>query len=215
MTTWIGELRDKKKIYCNKCGRETNHLLQASNNVDYTEEHEGQLYLVEQVFSRFFICAGCETACIEECNTGPNWETQDLRTIYECRIIPERTERAVSGKHFKQLPEALDRIYREVIRAFNAGLYVLTAVGLRTLIEGICADKSVSGANLQPKINNLTNLLPPNIVDSLHSFRFMGNKAAHELKASDKHDLRLAIEVSEDLLNFLYELDYKARSLPR
>ena len=102
-----------------------------------------------------------------------------------------------------------------MIRAFNSGLYVLTAVGLRALIEGICADKNVSGANLNQKINNLTSLLPPNIVDSLHSFRFMGNKTAHELNAPDKEDLRLAIEVIEDLLNFLYELDYKAKLLPR
>jgi hypothetical protein len=43
----------------------------------------------------------------------------------------------------------------------------------------------------------------------------MGNIALHELVAPKKDDLKVAIEVSKDLLNFLYELDYKATSLSR
>jgi hypothetical protein len=51
---------------------------------------------------------------------------------------------------------------------------------------------------------------PQNIVTNLHTFRFMGNIAVHELTPPKRQDLLLAIEISEDLLNFLYELDYKA-----
>lgn len=43
----------------------------------------------------------------------------------------------------------------------------------------------------------------------------MGNEAVHELGAPERNTLSLAIEVSEDLLNFLYELDYKASRLPK
>ena len=52
-----------------------------------------------------------------------------------------------------------------------------------------------------------------NIVTGLHGFRFIGNTALHRLNPPKKDDLRLAIEVSEDILNFLYELDYKASRL--
>ena len=41
----------------------------------------------------------------------------------------------------------------------------------------------------------------------------MGNKAMHELEPPSRDDLKLAIEVIEDLMNFLYELDYKASKL--
>jgi hypothetical protein len=41
----------------------------------------------------------------------------------------------------------------------------------------------------------------------------MGNEAAHELNSLPQDELRLAIEICEDLLNYLYELDYKANSL--
>jgi hypothetical protein len=78
-------------------------------------------------------------------------------------------------------------------------------------LEGICAEKGIEGRNLHTKIDGLKVYLPANIVDSLHRFRFVGNEAAHELQAPTEAELRLAIEVMEDLLNFLYELDYKAR----
>jgi hypothetical protein len=64
-------------------------------------------------------------------------------------------------------------------------------------------------------VDALVSLLPKNVVESLHGFRFMGNTAIHELTPPDRNDLRLAIAVSEDLLNYLYELDYKAKSLSR
>jgi hypothetical protein len=41
----------------------------------------------------------------------------------------------------------------------------------------------------------------------------MGNKAIHELAAPKSEELALAISIIEDLLNFLYELDYKASRL--
>jgi hypothetical protein len=41
----------------------------------------------------------------------------------------------------------------------------------------------------------------------------MGNDAVHELEAPKHTELALAIGVMEDLLNFFYELDYKASQL--
>jgi Domain of unknown function (DUF4145) len=61
---------------------------------------------------------------------------------------------------------------------------------------------------------SLTKLgIPANIVENLHGFRFMGNVAIHERTAPERDDLRLAIEIVEDLLNFVYDLDYKAKQL--
>lgn len=116
-------------------------------------------------------------------------------------------------KHFIKLPEKLKTIYHEIIHAFNDEIHILTAAGLRALIEGICSDKQINGRNLKERIDNLNTLLPQNIVTNIHSFRFIGNKAVHELEVPSADDLSLAIEVSEDLLNFLYELDYKSSRL--
>lgn len=80
-------------------------------------------------------------------------------------------------------------------------------------MEGVCADRGVSGKNLEEKIDGMAKLLPANIVKNLHSFRFIGNSAVHELEPPSDLEVSLALNVIEDILNFLYELDYKARML--
>lgn len=135
--------------------------------------------------------------------------------IWESDLYPKRAVHDLQVKRFAGLDRRLNSIYREVVACYNSGLLVLCAVGLRALMEGICADKGVKERRLQQSIESLRGLLPGNIVDSLHGFRFMGNEAAHELQAPAPDDLHLAIEVMEDLLNFLYSLEYKASRLRR
>jgi hypothetical protein len=92
--------------------------------------------------------------------------------------------------------------------------FVFGAVFAFELLEGVCDDKRAKGRNLRDKIDSLQRLLPnKNIIRNLHHFRFTGNQAVHQLEAPNPNDARLAIEVMEDLLNFLYELDYKASRL--
>lgn len=52
----------------------------------------------------------------------------------------------------------------EVISAFNGGLRVLCAAGLRALIEGICADKQIHGRRLEEQIDGLDSLLHVDVV---------------------------------------------------
>ena len=209
MPTLQPDLPSRKRIFCNKCKGETYHMVVC----DHADEYFGEAHWEKTVY-RLWICAGCESATLEECWTTNGYEDEKGRQLYESNYSPKRTEHDVTGKHFLQLPKKLDAIYRETIQAFNDQLYVLCAAGLRTLIEGICEDRQLKGRNLEDKINALVTVLPQNIVTGLHGFRFMGNDALHQITAPKPEDLRLAIEISEDLLNFLYELDYKARRLP-
>ena len=86
---------------------------------------------------------------------------------------------------------------------------------MRSLLEAICADLKIQGATLEVKVTGLESFLPKNIVENLHSFRFIGNKAMHELESPSRDDLHLAIEIVEDLPNFLYERDDKAGQLAK
>jgi hypothetical protein len=65
------------------------------------------------------------------------------------------------------------------------------------------------------KIEGLKKLLPASTAEKFHSLRFIGNQAAHEFKEPQPDDLRLGIEICEDILNFLYELDHRASKLMR
>jgi hypothetical protein len=207
-------LPDKKRLYCNRCKNETNHVLRGEHSRRFYEEDErgASLYYEDLIF-RFWICAGCDEGTLEEAYTMSSMVDNKGNQIYSFTYHPNRTEQQIPLKRFKELPLKLSKLYKETVDAYNDKLYILCTAGLRTLIEGICIDKEIKKGNLEKKIDKLTSILPENIVKNLHSFRFMGNKALHELATPNKNDLSLAIEVCEDLMNFIYELDYKASQL--
>ena len=204
-----GDVRTKR-IYCNDCKNETNHLLRGFHSRTYTEDHG----FWEEYTYAFWTCAGCDTGTLEVGLTASGMFDGENQ-IYNYSYYPERAGQDLSPKIFRQLPKLLTTMYREVVNAYNHQLRLLCAAGLRALIEGICQDKEMSGRGLKEKIDGLRSILPGNIVENLHGFRFMGNDAVHELAAPERDTLRLAIEVSEDLMNYLYELDYKASRLPK
>jgi hypothetical protein len=93
-------------------------------------------------------------------------------------------------------------------------------MGLRALLEGICIDRGITDAEawgLETKLEKLKEdeHLPSNIVECLFSFKFIGDSAAHRLEAPAQEELKLAIEVMEDLLKFMYEVEYELSSKAR
>ena len=129
----------------------------------------------------------------------------------ELHYYPPRATGTREPKFFVKLPPKLSKLYLETVAAFNAASLLFCTLGLRALIEGVCKDKRIEGSNLEKRIDGLLKFIPnQTLVDSLHAFRFAGNDAAHDLEAMSLSDATNAIEVMEDLLNFLYEFDYKA-----
>lgn len=107
------------------------------------------------------------------------------------------------------LPDSVKKIYREVIFAMNAELPLLSAIGLRTLIEAICHDqraKKTERENLKGLIDFLAELgvLSKKQADLLHSHRFLGNVAAHQITAPRSGELFAALEIAETILKTLY-----------
>ncbi|MBD3337810.1 MAG: DUF4145 domain-containing protein [Candidatus Lokiarchaeota archaeon] len=210
MSIDLESLPARKRIYCNRCKSDTNHELKSEHHRDsYYDEANFQ----EIIGFRFFICAGCETGVLEEYYTNTGYKDDNEKQLFDYEYHPIRSEFHVERKIFIKLPKKLNTIYREILNAFNSEANVLCAIGIRALLEGICADKKITGTNLSEKIDNLDNILPQNIVDNLHSIRFIGNSAAHELSSPKRIDLRLAIDILQDILNYLYELDYKTSRL--
>lgn len=210
------------QIYCNTCQHKTNHLCRLDEfsfgHLDEDQKKNMDDYFVEVDGLRLWSCAGCDEWTIEKYWSVvlvEEWDALTDRERIESKFFPERTMFHAQLKQFHQLPATLDQIYREVLHSYNSALSVLCAVGVRTILEGICADQEIQGKNLYEKIEGLSSVLPKNIVTNLHSLRFLGNEAAHEQVSPDQIELQLAINLIEDLLNFLYELDYRAASLTR
>lgn len=203
-------------VFCNCCRRETRHRrVWQSKREDIEElgEAYGGGQFVESWVFITWVCLGCETVALEERYTNDGMHDEERDVIWSSTFHPSRERFKLRKKHFQNLPPHLDRIYNEALLSLNAEAWLLSAVGLRALIEGVCKNKKVKGPNLKVSIDGLSEILPPNIVKNLHSFRFMGNSAVHELTPPTPEELRLALDICEDLLNYLYELDYKSARL--
>lgn len=197
---------DKKRLYCNWCKHETNHELKGQHAAIFNAPDEMQ----EVLIYRLWICMGCEKGLLEEeyLNEFMGDDQEELE------YFPKRSRNALAPKSYSKLRPELTAIYREALTCYNEQAVILCTAGLRSLLEGICQDKRIKGRNLKVKIDGLKAILPnKNIIRNLHHFRFMGNDAVHELAAPKPNELALAIGVIEDLLNFLYEMDYKASQL--
>jgi hypothetical protein len=107
-----------------------------------------------------------------------------------------------------ELPAKVQLIYKEIIGSMNAQLPVLSGVGLRALIESICRDQEISGSNLEKLIDGLatSGVLSKAQADILHTHRFLGNVAAHEITSAKPRELVAALEIAENILRTIYVL---------
>lgn len=222
------ELPTNKRIFCNNCRNDTNHIPKYHSCEYRLASVEKSAYLITKG-NLFWMCAGCENFTFECYDImeifrfDEDLSEDELNSLNELdsnpdvtsNFFPKRTKNDLVAKNFNQMPTFLKDIYQEVIAAFNNEIPILCAVGIRALVEGICSDQEITGRNLEKKIDGLARIIPQNIVANLHELRFMGNQAAHELSAPHKEEIQLAILICEDLLNYLYELDYKANTLSK
>jgi hypothetical protein len=200
-------------IYCNSCQQSTRHVLVAPKEYHHDSPDDNVGWWGEY---RLWSCAGCDTCVMEHRYTASymvSYTADGENQIYENIYHPKRESSSRPIKHFVNLPEKLNTLYSEVVKSNNEELHLLCAVGLRSLLEGVCADKGIEGTNLEKKIEEMKSFLPESIVKNLHEFRFMGNRAVHELEAPNNFELSTALDVIEDILNFFYALDYKASLL--
>jgi hypothetical protein len=203
--------QEARKIFCNTCKTSTNHALRARYAVrrhDYWEDDESVMHGYRY---SLWSCAGCDEVTLQwEMGADETDEGFGENLIGE-GYFPTRQRDLILPEVFKNLNREMSELYNEVVTCFNEGCLLLCTIGLRTLIEGVCKDKGLKDGNLEHKVKGLIRLLPSlNMIEALHALRDFGNFATHELKALSRDDARIAIQVMEDLLNYFYDMDYKA-----
>lgn len=100
-------------------------------------------------------------------------------------------------------------------------MYILTAVGLRAIVEGLCVDLGLTEkqdkkfSTLFGKIDGLyeRGYLSMDQSKILHQHRYLGNKAVHELSEPSYTELQLAIEIVEHILESIYIISQKSKEL--
>lgn len=108
-------------------------------------------------------------------------------------------------------PPQVYSIYSETITALNGKCNKLAAAGFRATLEAICIDKNIQAKNLEAKINGLkrAGIITEADRNRLHSVRFMGNDAIHQMVEPRRESLLLVNEIVVGILTNLYVIDEK------
>jgi hypothetical protein len=201
-------MHEAKKIFCNQCVGDTNHVLRAR----YARPrfvHEGEQ--PGEIQTSIWSCAGCEEESFEWLFIGV--ADGPLEPTY----FPPRSEDLPSSeclmpKPFRNLAPKLRRLYEETINSYNGGRLLVCQIGVGALLEEIYAEKRISTEKKDKPAEALGQFLPPNssVVPAIIELVGARNDAAHRLQERGRDEVRKAIDFMEDLLNALYELDYKA-----
>lgn len=191
--------------YCNSCSNDTWHEIAAhieQSRVDY-------LFGENQQFDGEILrCCGCDLLAFRLV-THP-FEFQDKADMPEIEHYPERDHNKRKKRFFFSMPITVRTLYNETVAAHDGKLVLLSAVGLRALIEAIVVDKietSKFGYSLESKINALSDILEPKVLSTLHDFRTVGNEAVHAQVIPDRLDIHRALYVAESLLEFFYGIE--------
>lgn len=224
------------KLYCHTCKRRTNHgvVFEHIEGNDHPDDLQWeQSYLVTK-------CLGCDNIAfateygdetMASFDAFGDWEHYTDITVY-----PEEPQKENHSRHklhlekdFKNTPELITMLYSQIVSAFNQNSFLLSAVGLRMMLEGICKDldiidgyvlnesgekvlkdgEEVRSKKLVGKINGLVEqgIIVYKQAEILHQIRELGNTIVHELDIPKRKTILLGLEVIENMIHNIYELE--------
>jgi hypothetical protein len=193
-------------VPCATCRTTTNHTLVLS--VDIRQEFD-RGDIVGWTSFQTVRCLGCESFSFRRTHQNSEdfyLDEGDLILIEASEVYPPRAVGRQKLDGSGLLPTRIRRIYDESYRALCSELPVLTAVGIRALVEAVCQEENTQGRTLENQIDDLVNkqVLGRAGADVLHKLRIMGNKSVHEMKRHDTRTLGTAFDVVENLLREVY-----------
>lgn len=195
------------KYFCGKCKRPTNH------KELFLEHRSGQLD--EHAFAwndKYAIieCAGCDNISFLH-NYGDSEmisQDEDGEGGYytEDTIFPYYLEQGDMLRNLHLIPLKIRVIYEETLNALKSNSLILTAGGLRAIIESVCKDRGIESRNLDKRIDILANdgHISNGEAQRLHSIRFLGNDALHEIEVPNKGQIYILLDIVNSLISHLY-----------
>jgi hypothetical protein len=155
-------------------------------------------------------CRGCNTVSFRQVfhdyeGAYPG-ENDEWVVPTEVETYPKAKTGNLKATH---LPDIVASIYQETCDAYRDGALTLAGIGFRATIEAICNDQGILGKELSTRINNLASkgLISKKDSTRLHSIRFMGNDAAHDIKKPSQKTLQAALVIVEHLITTVYIID--------
>ncbi len=197
----------EEKYFCRTCKGLRNH-----KEIHQVKTRGGDDDDYFQWIRNYYIiqCLGCETISFLEIYGDTEMIIQndngESDYYFEKSIYPNFLEKSNELENQYFIPESISIIYKETISAFKVNSYILTAGGLRAIIEAICNHLRIKKGNLADRIDLLHKKGHLTLSESkrLHSIRFIGNDALHEIEKPKKEHLYILLDIINHLLANLF-----------
>ena len=216
-------------VICSSCGHNSRkHSVLFEKVIHHFEDPYGGPPTYDE-FHRLVECMGCETVKYVTSNLDRQaYQYRASDNEEDLKVYPDspgktskRRLTIISGEDVtdndgnKLIPDAVWKMYRETIDAFNAGVRTLAGGGLRAVVEAICIDKLINAPNLMQRIEELANqgLLTKAQAELLHEERYIGNAALHEMATPSPQDIEDGLGIVEGLITTIYILPSKAKRI--
>ncbi len=206
-------------VPCGKCDRVTCHkVLTVVESND--QSPDGDIYVQDNYMT--VQCQGCKTLsfcheswCSENVDYDP--KTGDMVEVPIRKVYPSRIAGRPEMEKVYLCPQGVYQIYKETHAALCNKLPILVGIGIRAIVEAVCKEETAEGSSLEKRIESLNSmgLITADGTKILHNLRFMGNEAAHTVKAHTEAELDTAFIVIEHLLKGVYIIPKKAGNLPQ
>lgn len=201
---------EKQKSYCPQCMFKTNHTKLHEEKIGAKEKNDYDIYW----YRKFLMikCDGCDNIqfkteyhdenMFDYFNGREHYYTEDF-------YYPHFTESHQIIDFYEMIPNKIQNVYVETVEAIKVRAYLLAGVGLRAVIEAVVLEQNINGRNLEEKINNLliNKFITERDANRLHSIRFLGNDAVHEMEIPSEKKIKIALKIVEQLLINLYTID--------
>lgn len=191
---------------CESCDRETWHevLFQHTES-----EYEYRIDTIHQMLR----CKGCRTlsfrTVVVDYESSYPVDDDEWHVPRDVFDYPRVLKGHKKLDKLWDIPKLVRDIYTQSLHAVRDGSSILAGIGLRATVEAICNEQSIQGRTLDKRIDGLAKagLISQRDAERLHAIRFLGNDAAHEIRASSESNLLIALRIIEHLLVTLYVLD--------
>lgn len=204
---------NKLRVICGPCARKTNHRI--LHSLSKPGEYE---YYSEEYVWQTIQCLGCDGLSFRLIHTD-NEVIDEFDDNSKAKVIISRYPSFIPLHHqldyLWSVPPTIKGVYIETVSSMAARHNVVAGMGLRATLEAVCNHLDVSGRTLDKRIDILAKNGSISISDRkrLHAIRFLGNDAAHEIRAPSIQDLRVALSIVEHLITSVFILDKKSEKL--
>lgn len=206
---------DVLRVHCRACGHPARHRIVADEVVT-GPDLDGAAYLWDTY--EIVRCEGCGTISFRHSWVRAATSDPDSEVLgTHLQVYPESKSGRQPMAGAESLPEATRQVYMEVLRALDAGLLLLAAMGLRTVVESVCRDRAGEFRTLQEGIERLGafGIISIDQEQYLHAQRFLGNDATHRFAAPTAREIAAALEITETMLRAIYVLPELAKEVGR